>query len=143
MVIAHRRFLCYNSRDFGQLTMPPKKTPRSLVSRPPADDVPANAKVCQDCGHINSFRRVKCEQCQGLLPEGNFERSKRFREQSLRQQQQIALGSSLFKDSVVAIDDTSPSDDTAAKPAAQDDKAVTDAAASSGEDAASPSTSDE
>ena len=76
----------------------------------PVEVTLTNAKMCEQCGATNTFKRVKCEQCGHLLPEGNFERSRRMREQSLRRERQMALSSTLFRDRPLIPDD---SDDTA------------------------------
>jgi len=80
--------------------MPKKRSTRSTKSNTnaPAEPTPANAKLCEECGTVNSFKRVKCEKCSSLLPEGKFERSKRLRQQALRRQQQSTMGASLFSD---------------------------------------------
>lgn len=71
---------------------------------------PRNAKVCAQCGFGNSFKRVKCEKCAVLLPEGNFERSRRMREQTMKREQQLALASTLFSDKPIMPDDTEDHD---------------------------------
>lgn len=96
--------------------MPRKKSTRSTITSPRPEAIPANAKVCEHCGHINSFKRVKCEKCYGLLPEGNYERSKRLREQSLRRrQQQTALSASLFGESLLMTDESTGFDEPEAR----------------------------
>lgn len=96
--------------------MPRKKSTRSTITSPRPEAIPANAKVCEHCGHINSFKRVKCEKCAGLLPEGNYERSKRLREQSLRRrQQQTALSASLFGESLLMTDESAGFDEPEAR----------------------------
>ncbi len=118
----------------------PKKAPlgkNTMMS--PVESVHANAKTCEQCGAANTFKRVKCEQCGHMLPEGNFERSRRMREQSLRRERQTALTSTLFRDRPLVPDDSddvgeadpatrkgktgAPTDATNAnaKPAADDD----------------------
>ena len=80
--------------------MPKKRSTQSAKSKTNAqpEPTPANAKLCDECATINSFKRVKCEKCGSLLPEGKFERSKRLRQQALRRQQQNATSTSLFSD---------------------------------------------
>ena len=85
--------------------MQKKRTTRKRATPLETQSPPANAKICEACGFINSFKRVKCEKCSTLLPEGNFERARRMREQTLKREQQLALSSTLFKDKPIVLDD--------------------------------------
>lgn len=82
-----------------------KRTTRKRTTTVETQTPPANAKICGQCGYINSFKRVKCEKCKSLLPEGKFERARRVREQSLKREQQLALTSNLFTDRPTLPDD--------------------------------------
>lgn len=85
--------------------MPKKSNGSKTVSPVNGTSAPGNAKVCEHCGEANSFRRVKCDKCGALLPEGKFERSRRMREQALRRERQLALTSNLFKDKPLIPDE--------------------------------------
>lgn len=89
--------------------MPRKRIPSKTTVGTTLEQAPGNAKVCEKCGTENSFKRVKCEKCKALLPEGKFERSRRMRQQALRRERQVALSSTLFSDRPLVPDDT---DDT-------------------------------
>lgn len=97
--------------------MPRKRTARKQVSVGEVQAEPGNAKVCEACGHANSFKRVKCEKCYTLLPEGNFERARRQREQTLRREQQLALSSTLFTDRPTILDELEDVGDVVGGPA--------------------------
>ncbi len=85
--------------------MQKKRSTRKRAATLDTQAPPANAKICEQCGFINSFKRVKCEKCSALLPEGNFERSRRMREQLLKREQQLALSSTLFTDKPIVAED--------------------------------------
>ena len=99
--------MCYNFdvSEKKESRMPKKPSIVKTTTALPGDANSSNAKICEQCGTHNSFKRVKCEECGHRLPDGKFERSRRMREQALRRERQVALNSTLFRDRPLIPDD--------------------------------------